>query len=416
MGMPRRSPREIAEELKRLAQRSDLERDRLSLLHEVQVYQEEITVQNEELVHAQSALEETRDRFIDLYDFAPNGYLTLDQNGVVLQLNLTAALQLGKARQAMEGMPLLGCVHKEYRARFLDFLRRCRAYKDGPPVVAELVLYTVDGSRDVQFICKPTNERQPKQFFTALIDVTDRRMLEAEREAAVLEHSALASRLISIQDEERHRIARDLHDNIGQQVTALRLQLDLLAGTPNDDVRHRVAQAQTIVDRLDTQLDFLTGELRPVVLDLGAVSAIQQFVDEWSKAFGVAADFRCPGVEHLRMNPKVETHLYRVVQEALNNVAKHASARHVRVQLERRDQLLVLSIADDGNGFDLSARARARARARVSAHSLGQGLGLVGMRERAQIISGTIEIQSTPGRGTSVILKFPIASSLADGE
>ena len=116
------------------------------------------------------------------------------------------------------------------------------------------------------------------------------------------------------------------------------------------------------------------------------------------------------------MNPKVETHLYRVVQEALNNVAKHASARHVRVQLERRDQLLVLSIADDGNGFDLSARARARARASASAHSLGQGLGLVGMRERAQIIKGTIEIQSMHGRGTSIILKFPVASSLADGE
>src|SRR5215470_7734644 len=107
MGMPRRSPREIAEELKRLAQRSDLERDRLSLLHEVHVYQEELTVQNEELVHAQAALEETRDRFIDLYDFAPNGYLTLDANGIVLQMNLTAASQLGKSREAIERMPLL---------------------------------------------------------------------------------------------------------------------------------------------------------------------------------------------------------------------------------------------------------------------------------------------------------------------
>src|SRR5215831_12499248 len=334
MSMPRRSPREIADELRQLAQMNDMERDRLSLLHEVQVYQEEITVQNEELVQAQSALEETRDRFIDLYDFAPNGYLTLDPNGVVLQINLTGALQLGKHRDAIEGMPLLGHVHPEYRGRFLDFLRRCRAYKDGPVVVAELVLYTVDGSRDVQFICKPTNRNQPKQFFTAMIDVTDRRMLEAEREAAALEHSALASRLLSIQDEERHRIARDLHDNIGQQVTALRLQLDLLASASRDDnFQRRVVQARSIVDHLDTQLDFLTGELRPVALDLGAVSAIRQFVDEWSRTFGVTAEFLCPGLEHVRMRPNVETHLYRVVQEALSNVAKHANARHVVVRL-----------------------------------------------------------------------------------
>src|SRR5262252_4424883 len=102
MTAQRRSAREIMEELKDLAATSDMQRDRVSLLHEVHVYQEELTVQNEELVHAQAALEETRDRFIDLYDFAPNGYLTLDANGIVLQMNLTAASQLGKSREAIE--------------------------------------------------------------------------------------------------------------------------------------------------------------------------------------------------------------------------------------------------------------------------------------------------------------------------
>src|SRR5262245_29030399 len=130
----RRSPREIAEELKQLAERSTGDRDRLSLLHEVQVYQEELTVQNEELTRAQTALEETRDRFIELYDFAPNGYMTLDPHGLILRINLTGAAFIGKPRQAIEGMPLLGFVANESRSELLGFLRRCRAHRRRHPL------------------------------------------------------------------------------------------------------------------------------------------------------------------------------------------------------------------------------------------------------------------------------------------
>src|SRR5438309_3819517 len=124
----RRSAREIAEELRQLALRSDDDRDRLSLLHEIQVYQEELVVQNEELARAQAALEETRDRFIELYDHAPNGYLTLDRHGVVLQINLTGAMMLGKSRDAIEGRPLLGFAAQRDRPCVLDFLLRCRMH------------------------------------------------------------------------------------------------------------------------------------------------------------------------------------------------------------------------------------------------------------------------------------------------
>ena len=102
------------------------------------------------------------------------------------------------------------------------------------------------------------------------------------------------------------------------------------------------------------------------------------------------------------MKPEIETHLYRVVQEALNNVSKHAVASRVRVQLARRDAQLVLAISDDGRGFQLPGGTRA-----------GRGLGLVSMRERAQIVNGSIEVQSTPGQGTTIVLKLPVASSLA---
>ena len=407
MTTPVRSAREITEELRQLAEQDDARRERIGLLiHEVHIFQEELVVQNEALARVQAALEESRHRFAELYDLAPAGYLTLDPNGIILQTNLTGAAMIGQSRERLEGRPFIGYVRAQDRSAFLSFLMRCRSHTDGSDAFVELMLQVPDGVRDVQLVSKPRLDASGRrEYFTSMIDVTERRSLEADRDAAAREHAALASRLISIQEEERQRIARDLHDNIGQRVTALRLLLDVAkAGSKDEPVLHRIRQAQSIVDQLDSRLDFLTSELRPVALDLGAVLAIEQFVNEWSDTFGVLVEFECAGVQNLRLKPDVETHLYRVVQEALNNVAKHAAAKHVRVELARRATLLVLTISDDGCGFDPSERARA----------LNGGLGLLSMRERALIINGTIDVHSVPGWGTTIALQVPTASWLAD--
>jgi PAS domain S-box-containing protein len=399
----RRSGREIADELQRLGERSDQDRDRLELLHEVRVYQEELTVQNEELMHAQVELEATRDRFVELYDFAPNGYLTLDPHGVIRQINLTGSAMFGRSRLSLEGMPMLGFVDDADRTRFLDFMRRCRNVKSPLEVSASIKVRNADDPRIVQLICRPrlAAHKAVVEYLTAMIDVTDATRLEAERKRIAAERSALATRLISIQDDERQRIARDLHDNIGQRVTGIRLKLDAIVMAVDDDAaRGRVAEAQQMVDQLDQQLDFIAAALRPAGLDVGICGAIEQFVREWSQTFGIAADFHFEGLERMRPLPEVETHLYRVAQEALNNVYKHASASHVSVVLERQDERLVLIVEDDGRGFDAEARTDQQGRG---------GLGLVGMRERAEIISGTLEIESTPGQGTTIFLQVPNA-------
>src|SRR5262245_2003251 len=124
--MAKRALAEIVAEIERLQQTDERNRDRQSLLHEISVYHEELVVQNDALVRAQTALEETRDRFVELYDFAPVGYLTLNRQAVIEQCNLTAAAIIGRPKPAIEGYPLQGFVAREDRERFAGFVRRCR--------------------------------------------------------------------------------------------------------------------------------------------------------------------------------------------------------------------------------------------------------------------------------------------------
>jgi signal transduction histidine kinase len=210
-------------------------------------------------------------------------------------------------------------------------------------------------------------------------------------------------RLVSSQELERRRIARDLHDQLGQRLTALRLKIASLREATNElpDISTRVQRLQEIAERLDSEVSFLAWELRPSALDdLGMTEAIGAFVSEWSRHYDVAADFRSGMLLDERLPHDTETHLYRITQEALNNIAKHAFANHVTVLLELREQNLILIIEDDGRGFDATEIIKPR--------ESGKGLGLLGMHERASLIGGDVEIESEPGSGTTIYVRVPI--------
>jgi PAS domain S-box-containing protein len=394
MAAPHRSPAHIADELKRLRESKVDDRDRLSLLHEISVYQEELLVQNEALMRAQSALEETRDRFIELYDFAPNGYLTLDEQGVIGQCNLTAASFLGRSRAAIEGLPLLGFVTADSRQMYFDFLRRCRGGCDSE-VEVEVKLKAGGRIKEVQLLCRPHGGPSPtRQFFTSIVGVSEKKALERERARTADERSALASRLLAAIDEERHRIAQNLHDDIGQQLTAIRLKFERInVGSPPVGEFRSVQQ---MVEQLDQHLHLIATELRPAALDVGLVSAVTQFVREWGGTYSIPAECAVSGLADGDVPAEVETQLYRILQEALNNVAKHASAQHVSVLLERRLHEIVLVVNDDGRGFSVGEK-----------RSLATSLGLVGIRERAQLIGGRMQVESAPGQGTSLFVHVP---------
>ena len=221
----------------------------------------------------------------------------------------------------------------------------------------------------------------------------------AERAKVEKQRGDLLQRIVSSQEDERRRIARDIHDKLGQRVTALRLQIASLA----DDVGDREKSAGSIellqrtALRLDSEISFLAWELRPAALDdLGLPEAAKAYIEDWSHNYKISSDFDIRGFGTDRLLPEVETHLYRIMQEALNNIIKHANATNVNVLLERNRSGVNLIVEDNGKGFTPS-RNRTR--------QAGDGLGLIGMRERALLIGGDVQIESSPGMGTTLFIR-----------
>jgi PAS domain S-box-containing protein len=223
--------------------------------------------------------------------------------------------------------------------------------------------------------------------------------------------AALVRSLVTAQEDERRRIARELHDQLGQNITALALALaslktHLRIGTPQWDM---VIQAEQLVAQLDDDADRLGLELRPSrVEDLGLLAAVQQHVEEWSAHHQIVAEVESIGWGQERFGAEMETVLYRAIQEALTNVAKHARAEHVSIILEQRGTTVRLTIEDDGQGFDLQAVQH-----RSDAH---HQLGLLGMRERIGLVGGTFSIETTPGHGTTLFVHIPLPARLHKGK
>lgn len=226
-----------------------------------------------------------------------------------------------------------------------------------------------------------------------------------EREQAEQAREALRRKLLNAQEEERRRIARELHDQMGQNLTALNLGLKSLLNTdPRSDLPSRVQNLQELATQTARDLHRVALELRPVALDeLGLVKAIRNLAETWSMRRGIEVDFEAGQYEPAGISSEIETILYRVIQEALNNVAKHSGAKRVGLLLRRTVDHVQAIIEDDGCGFDSE---------RVTAARNGNGrLGLLGIQERLGIVGGSFKFESAPARGATLIVSVPIPKS-----
>ena len=235
-------------------------------------------------------------------------------------------------------------------------------------------------------------------------DVTERlrtqEALERVNRELELSHErlrALSRRLLEVQEEERGRLARDLHDDIGQVLTALKIQLESAqrAGDPA-----RVTEAVETVQHTLERVRQLSLSLRPPQLDdLGLAAALRSHLDRQASVAGLAPHFDAAEAPQ-DIEPDTETACFRVAQEAITNVVRHARARNLWLRLFTATDRLALSVRDDGSGFDLDA-ARGRA-------ASGASLGLVGMEERIALAGGSLELRAAPGQGTTLLATFPL--------
>ena len=229
-------------------------------------------------------------------------------------------------------------------------------------------------------------------------DLTLRRQAEAERA-----RTELLSRLIFAQEDERRRISREMHDRFGEQLTALARRVGMLKEScgSSAELRASVDAIESVSQELDRAVEHLVWELRPTALDdLGLRAALENYVRDWTKRLGISAELHTFGLLDDRLPSDVETALYRIAQEALTNIAKHAQASNVDVILERRDDHVILIVEDDGVGFDAA-----------EVESEGQGFGLPGMHERAALVGATLEIESADGKGTTILVRMSLSKA-----
>lgn len=220
-------------------------------------------------------------------------------------------------------------------------------------------------------------------------------ILFEQMQAATERMQTLSRRLVEVQENERRTVARELHDEAGQALVSLRYGLQLLEReTGGEGIAARVAELKQITDAVIDSLHRLAGALRPASLDLvGLEAALRQYLRSTESKWGLTVRFKARGLKNERLPAAVETTLYRVVQEAVTNVVRHAAATRIDVLVERRDGRVVAMVEDDGKGF-VPATAGGEER-----------LGLIGMRERAEALGGTLTIESAPGEGTTIAVE-----------
>ncbi|MEO6599728.1 MAG: sensor histidine kinase, partial [Polyangiaceae bacterium] len=213
----------------------------------------------------------------------------------------------------------------------------------------------------------------------------------------------LQTRLVTAQEEERRRISRELHDEVGQQVTALMLAMKALESDVSPErLPQKLRALRTTAEQVGREIHQLASELRPIALDeLGLSRALSGYLDSWAERTGIAVEFVGAGIDEPRLSSALETTLYRVVQEAMNNVFKHAAAKRVSVSVERRANLVLAIVEDDGAGFDPEG----------TQGRFPKQIGIAGMQERAAIAGGTFTIESSAGGGTTVRVQLPLLAT-----
>jgi PAS domain S-box-containing protein len=387
------------------------------ILQELRVHQIELEMQNDTLRQAQDELEDSRDRYVDLYDFAPVGYLSITAHGMIEEINLAATRLLSMERKALLQRPFTSLVIAEDESRWLTLFLTMMEQNGKDSV--EVTLQRGDGSVfPAQLDCATQKVGAGDTALRiALTDITRRKQIEAtsfrnqqhlkamvkERGAELL---AIGKQLLAAEELERRTIAVDLHDDLGQDLAVAKLKLEAIMASSdvadNDKLQRQLAAVTILLDRCNKSVRSLSSQLSPPVLhQYGLGAALDWLSEEMQRTYGLNVKVY-PG-EAVTLDEIVAATLFRIVRELLINISKHAqvSEAEVGMLVDAETDNLEITVSDDGVGFDVARTLDMNS----STHS---SYGLFSIKQRIDFIGGQMLIDSHAGHGTIVLITLAL--------
>ena len=378
----------------------DIRQSKTELLSELQVSHRELELQNRELLETQSLLKQSHKRYADLYEYAPVGFLTLNKTGHILSLNQAGEELLRNNREFLIGKSFIDCFFNIDRQAFIQYLQE---------------IFTISGKAAVDLEIKNADEQLSYirlestlmcDSNTCLMIISDISQLKKTinlNRNLLHENRRLMKELFHIQEKERRLIARELHDELGQWLTVIRVENEvILNNTSSGSIAAISARAiNECTQKMNEIIHEILHQLRPVLLDtVGLTDALSELKRQWCVHHPqIILELKLNG-ELDKLSESINIAVYRIIQEGLTNIYNHAEATWAQISLSRKngaepaDDCLLLTIEDNGKGYNT--------------HQQFRGLGLLGMRERVIAMRGTLSVRSAYNEGTEINIKLPI--------
>lgn len=346
--------------------------------------------------------EPTREEFEVLFEAAPNGVLVAGRDGTIMLVNKRLVQKFGYRKGELIGQSIEVLIPDRYRGchplHRSDFSQQPIARPMGAG--RELYGKRKDNSEfPVEIALNPIMTSAGGLVMATIVDISARKLSQDKLSAALRERDELRRRYTQAQESERLRLAHELHDQTGQTLTAVLLELKGVESRAAESERERLRALRKQMEVMGETLHRVAWELRPLSIDeVGLASALSNYLSEWSLRYGITSDFYCRERSLDDLSDEVRTTIYRVVQEALTNIAKHAAdATEVSIVVERTEGILRVTIDDNGCGFQPSMHDKS-----------GMRLGIAGMRERLCLIGGELEVESVIDAGTTIFARIPV--------
>jgi PAS domain S-box-containing protein len=352
---------------------------------------------------AAEALYESESRYRTLVESMNDGLVTRDANGLITYVNGSVTRMLGYAREELVGRPANDFFDEANREIVREqIFGRMKGQHDP----YELTWTRKDGSKLHTIMSPwPLFDRNARFIgsFAVMTDITRLKRVEEELRQSEKRLRLLSSHLIIAQEEERERISRELHDEVGQDLAVLKFQVRSISGKLRKDqagLKQACEDALAHLDQLVELIRYLSRDLSPPVLkNLGLTASIKKMAEEFAKHGQVEVSSDIDPIDRM-LSPEQELNLYRILREGLTNIGKHAEASHISISVKSSDSMIHCALQDDGTGFDPTNKR--------TNGSVSPGMGLLTMEERSRILGGYLDITSGEGKGTRISLMIPV--------